>query len=135
MHLTVRNRKTTHSAVVTVSLDPQPLDGFVVAGLRSSRLPLILPGAEEKLTWNLIPIECGLVRVPSIKVLDHRSVPAGTGDGAGASAEIEGEAVKVIDVRFDRRKVEMVEAAVDQAEIGHLARGSAVNASMVLVLP
>ncbi|KAF8841726.1 hypothetical protein BDN67DRAFT_927820 [Paxillus ammoniavirescens] len=134
MHLTVRNRKTTHSAVVTVSLDPQPPDGFVVAGLRSSRLPLILPGAEEKLTWNLIPIECGLVRVPSIKVLDHRSVPAGTGDGVGASAEVEGEAVKVIDVRFDRRKVEMVEAAVDQAEIGHQAR-SAVNASMILVLP
>ncbi|KAF9243228.1 Foie gras liver health family 1-domain-containing protein [Melanogaster broomeanus] len=38
MDLTVRNCNTSSSAVVTVSLDPHPLDGFVVAGLRSGRL-------------------------------------------------------------------------------------------------
>ncbi|KAF9228502.1 hypothetical protein BS17DRAFT_773840 [Gyrodon lividus] len=132
MHLTVRNRNTARSAVVTASLEPHSLDGFVVAGLRSGRLPLILPGAEEKLIWNLIPIECGLVRVPSIKVIDHRKALPATDDGAGASAETEGEVVKVIDVRFDRRKVDEVEVAVDEVEARSAGQA---NTSAILVLP
>ncbi|KIJ65975.1 hypothetical protein HYDPIDRAFT_110092 [Hydnomerulius pinastri MD-312] len=130
MHLIVRNRNTTRSAVVTVSLDPHPLDGFVVAGLRSGRLPLILPGAEEKLTWNLIPIECGLVRVPSVKVVDHRKAPPTTDDATGASIETEGEVVEVIDTRFDRRKVDDLEAAADR--VGDQPQ---TNTSTILVLP
>lgn len=88
MHLMVRNRHTSRLAVISVSLDPQASDGFVVAGLRSGRLPLVLPGGEERVTWNVIPIECGYVKVPRVRVMDHRS---------GG----EGEVVRVVDVRFE----------------------------------
>lgn len=87
--------------MISVTLDPQPSDGFVVAGLRSGRLPLVLPGAEERVTWNVIPIECGYVKVPRVKVMDHRR---GEGGALGASGEKEqeGEAVRVVDVRYEQ---------------------------------
>jgi trafficking protein particle complex subunit 11 len=112
MHLTIRNRHPSRSAVISVSLDPQPTDGFVVAGLRSGRLPLVLPGGEERVTWNVIPIECGYVRVPRVRVVDHRRGSGGEGGGASAGAAGEGqgqgqgEAVRVVDVRFEGRKGE-----------------------------
>lgn len=72
MHLTVRNHHASRSAVISVSLDPQPSDGFVVAGLRSGRLPLVLPGGEERVAWNVVPVECGYVPVPRVRVVDQR---------------------------------------------------------------
>ena len=80
--------------MISVALDPQPSDGFVVAGLRSGRVPLVLPGAEARVTWNVIPIECGYVKVPRVRVVDHR---AGVRSEEGAVGEgvREGEAVKV----------------------------------------
>ena len=102
MQLTVRNRNTARSAIITVALDPNPLDGFVVAGLRSGRLPVILPDAEETITWNLIPIECGLVKVPRVRIVDHRKAPPASDDVFGVSADTDGEPVPVIDTRFER---------------------------------
>ncbi|KAH7883282.1 Gryzun, putative trafficking through golgi-domain-containing protein [Phlebopus sp. FC_14] len=131
MHLSVRNLHSSRSAVVSVSLDPHALDGFVVAGLRSGRLPLILPGAEEKLTWNLVPIECGLVRVPTVKVVDYRGVPLPADDMPSAGVEHEGgEVVKVVDTRFGGRKGGILEGdqKVDKDEDGQ-AMGT------ILVLP
>lgn len=107
MHLTIRNRHASRSAVISVSLDPQASDGFVVAGLRNGRMPLVLPGGEERVTWNVIPIECGYVKVPGVRVVDHRR---GSGGEEGAAAAVgegrEGEVVKVVDVRFEGRRGE-----------------------------
>ena len=55
---------------VTLELDAS--DAFIVAGLRNGRLPILLPGSEEKLAWILIPVECGDVKVPRIKAIDVR---------------------------------------------------------------
>ncbi|KAG6382017.1 Gryzun, putative trafficking through golgi-domain-containing protein [Boletus reticuloceps] len=101
IHLTVRNRRGSRSAVISVALDLQPSDGFVVAGLKSGRLPLVLPGTEERVTWNVIPIECGYVKVPRVKVMDHRRGGGGE-EGAAGEKEGEGEVVRVVDVRFER---------------------------------
>ncbi len=91
-------------------MEPDPSDGFVVAGLRSGRLPILLPGAEEKILWNLIPVECGYIKLPKIKVVDHRKLTTNMGEG-----EVEGQAVKIVDVRLDRRK-ESVIAESNEAE-------------------
>jgi len=68
-------------------------------------LPLLLPGAEERVTWNLIPIECGYINVPRVRVVDHRGI-SGTVDGATGEREGEGggELVRVVDVRFEQSR-------------------------------
>jgi hypothetical protein len=114
--------------VISVALDPQmqtqtqtpSSDGFVVAGLRRGRLPLVLPGAEARMTWNVIPIECGYVQVPRVRVMDHRT---GEGGEQGAEGEAEGEVVRVVDVRYERWGGE--------AEEG----GGQVDVGTILVLP
>ncbi|CAL1711378.1 unnamed protein product [Somion occarium] len=68
LQLTIRNGHPTKSANIILQLEPDAVtDGFVVAGIRNGRLPILLPGGEEIIKWNLIPIECGWVKVPKIK--------------------------------------------------------------------
>ncbi|KAJ6631526.1 Gryzun, putative trafficking through golgi-domain-containing protein [Mycena sp. CBHHK59/15] len=131
--LTVRNRHPSRSANVTIQLEPDVSDGFVVAGIRSGRIPIMLPGAEEKVTWRLIPIECGYIKVPRIKIADKRRVIASAQGLRDPNAEVEteGEVVKIIDLRLDRtrdRKISgrvSVESAEDRED----------RLASVLVLP
>ena len=79
------------------------MDGFVVSGLRNGRVPVLLPGSEEKLIWNILPIECGYVKVPRIKVMDRRkaiSTSQGTEPDANSDT-FDGDLIKVIDLRRD----------------------------------
>lgn len=99
MHLIIRNKDPIRCAIVTVSLEPHVQDAFVISGLRSGRLPLILPGAEEKITWNLIPLDCGIVKVPNVRAVDHRKSPPASDDAPATDAE--GEPVRLIDTRFE----------------------------------
>ncbi|KAJ7496837.1 Gryzun, putative trafficking through golgi-domain-containing protein [Mycena latifolia] len=129
--ITIRNRHPSRSANVTIQLEPDPSDGFVVAGLRSGRVPILLPGGEERFTWRLIPIECGHLSIPRIKIVDKRRAIAsaqGLRD-PGADVETEGEVVKIVDVRLDgtRGRKAAGRVSVESVEDGRL--GS------VLVLP
>ncbi|KAH8087832.1 Gryzun, putative trafficking through golgi-domain-containing protein [Cristinia sonorae] len=110
IHLTVRNQRLVRSANVVVQFDLDPLtDGFVVAGLRQGRLPVLLPGAEYRMTWNLIPVECGYVQIPKIKVTDRRpvidaqlsSTNAAAIAAGGRPPQTDGEEVKIVDVRAE----------------------------------
>ncbi|KAJ7686580.1 Gryzun, putative trafficking through golgi-domain-containing protein [Mycena rosella] len=131
--ITIRNRHPSRSANVTIQLEPDPLDGFVVAGLRSGRVPIMLPGGEEKVTWRLIPIECGYIEVPRIKIVDKRRAIASAQGIRDPSAEVEteGEVVKIIDVRLDGARGRKVagRVSVESAEETGGRLGS------VLVLP
>ncbi|KAI0645251.1 Gryzun, putative trafficking through golgi-domain-containing protein [Trametes meyenii] len=92
LRLTIRNRHPTRSAAATVQLEPDGAagkDAFVVAGPRNARVPVLLPGQDVCVVWNLIPIECGPVRVPRVRVLDRRSN--------------EGDEVEVVDTRWEAR--------------------------------
>ncbi|EMD33144.1 hypothetical protein CERSUDRAFT_118207 [Gelatoporia subvermispora B] len=105
IRMTVRNGHPSRSANVTVHLEPDSADGFVVAGLRSGRVPILLPGAEEQVLWKLIPIECGYVKVPRIRVLDRRrAVEQAQLQGAQGplpNNESEADVVHIVDVRWD----------------------------------
>jgi trafficking protein particle complex subunit 11 len=100
--LTIRNYHSTRSANIVVQLEPDSMDGFVVSGLRNGRVPVLLPGSEEKLIWNIIPIECGFVKVPRIKVTDRRkAIPGSQGSneiGANVDA-VAGDLIKVVNIR------------------------------------
>lgn len=100
--LTIRNYHPTRSANIVVQLEPDSMDGFVVSGLRNGRVPVLLPGSEEKLIWNIIPIECGFVKVPRIKVTDRRKTIPGSQGAAEISANVDafaGDLVKVVNIR------------------------------------
>ncbi|KAJ7209783.1 Gryzun, putative trafficking through golgi-domain-containing protein [Mycena pura] len=101
--ITIRNRHPSRSANITMQLEPDASDGFVVAGLRSGRIPILLPGGEEKVTWRLVPIECGQVKLPSIKIMDKRRAIASQREPA-AEVETEGDVVKIVDGRWDRAR-------------------------------
>ncbi|KAI5826272.1 hypothetical protein K523DRAFT_419385 [Schizophyllum commune Tattone D] len=109
MTLVVRNNHPTRAANVHVALEPDPADAFVVAGVRAARLPVLLPGGEERVRWRVIPIACGLVRAPRVRVVDRRR--AGVTQEGGEVAE-EGEPVRVVDVRFGGRAEEVGEKVV-----------------------
>lgn len=113
LRLTVRNRHPTRTATPTVQIEPDAMDAFVIAGLRHGRMPVLLPGQEDALTWNLIPVQCGLVRVPRVKVLDRRSAVqlagASAGSGAAEGEQAEGDDVEIVDVRWDGRPQRMLD--------------------------
>ena len=124
---------------MTVQLEPDAAtDAFVVAGLRHGRIPILLPGAEESVTWNLIPVECGLVRVPSIKVLDRRSAvqvsQQAEQGAAGQGAQIqEGDMVRIVDVRWEARPERGEESdGTGDLPVVRTVKG---NDAFVLVLP
>lgn len=121
--MTVRNRHPTRSANIVVQLEPEASDGFVAAGLRHGRMPILLPGCEGKLTWNLIPVECGFVRIPKIKVLNRRVViDAQAHSGAAQGFEDDAELVEIVDWRWDRRFQEAAVVAEASGETIDAAR-------------
>ncbi|KAJ3753958.1 hypothetical protein EV360DRAFT_87294 [Lentinula raphanica] len=75
---------------------------FILSGLRAGRIPLLLSGgSEERLLWTVIPVECGYVSLPRLRVVDRRSGGlgvggvssgglGGTGAGAGGAGGIGG---------------------------------------------
>jgi len=120
MTLSIRNHHPTRSANITVHLEPDSLDSFVVSGMRTGRVPVLLPGAEEKLIWQMIPLECGYVKLPRIKVIDRRRAMSAAVQNSGevvtAPDGSTGEPVKVIGLRHDIRPVQADPEAGSGAE-------------------
>lgn len=138
--MTVRNRHPTRSATPIVQVDCEPTCGFVLAGLRSGRLPVLLPGSEHTMHWNLIPIECGYVHLPKITVTDRRKPFAGQqAPAAGPEAEIAGQTVRIVDVRWDAQDPRDGPPALVRRESGDLAESDELDelreVGTVLVLP
>ncbi|KAH9829287.1 Gryzun, putative trafficking through golgi-domain-containing protein [Rhodofomes roseus] len=94
LRLVVRNRQPTRSANVVVHLETDNSDAFIAAGLRNGRLPILLPGAEETVLWRLVPVECGFVRIPRIRVADWRTDP-------GTEGELQERIVRIVDPSVD----------------------------------
>ncbi|KAF8584313.1 hypothetical protein K439DRAFT_1633686 [Ramaria rubella] len=95
--LIVRNRHPWRTADLHLQLEPS--DHFVLSGLRSGSLPVLLAGGEERLAFNLIPISCGTVRLPTFRLLDRRKETRGSQIGEGHEAE----KIPVIDSRLEER--------------------------------
>ena len=121
LRLTVRNRQPTRSANVVVHLETDNSDAFIAAGLRNGRLPIMLPGGEETVLWKLIPVECGFVRIPRMRVSDRRTDPGSVAD------EPHDRNVTIVDVRADERG-----GVQEDGKVEELARS---GQPVILVLP
>ena len=134
--LTIRNYHPTRSANIVVQLEPDSMDGFVVSGLRNGRVPVLLPGSEEKLIWNIIPIECGFVKVPRIKVTDRRkAIPGSQGTNEiGANADTStGDLIKVVNIR---RGVRQDDSRIEGSDsVNQTSTDEQEGSATVLVLP
>jgi hypothetical protein len=136
LNLSIRNYHPTLSANVLCQLETDVVDAFVVSGLKSGRIPILLPGAEEKITWRLIPMECGHVQLPKLKVFNRRKLVSSSSatqaqsTAEGSTGGSEGEFVNIVDIRRDLR------AGNEAQNSGHLGTGVEKSGLMsVLVLP
>jgi hypothetical protein len=119
MKLVVRNRHPSRTAHMVVSLELDDSPGFILSGVRSGRVPVLLPGAEWELRWTLIPLECGYVRLPQIRVIDRRKPFVAAGDqsapmGHNPELDLPGDEVRVVDVRWDGRDAEGQESVLQR---------------------
>lgn len=102
-----------------------------------------MPGAEEKLTWTFIPVECGFVRVPKMFVTDKRLVEPRSEDVPKVPSQDEvGKAVRIVDTRREWRDQEDAQGAYGtvnelQDILGGIASGgeSMSGIGPILVLP
>lgn len=134
--LTIRNYHPTRSANIVVQLEPDLMDGFVVSGLRNGRVPVLLPGSEEKLFWNIIPIECGFVKVPRIKVTDRRKIIPGSQGTNETGANVDafaGDLIKVVNIR---RGVRQDDSQIEGSDsVNQSSTNEEEVSTTVLVLP
>lgn len=146
LRIIIRNQHPTQTANVVVQLETDANDGFVVAGLRSGQLPILLPECEEQIYYTLIPIECGFVPAPRIKVINKRNTISATQGHTGLDPEpgTEGEVIDVVDMHgnkriFDDQSVtEQIRASLDSS-VAEGARNAVPPVHredvLVLVLP
>ncbi|KAI0300474.1 Gryzun, putative trafficking through golgi-domain-containing protein [Multifurca ochricompacta] len=138
-HLTIRNHHPSRTASLSVQLEPDAADSFLIAGQRSARVPALLPGSEVRLAWSLIPIECGFVRVPRFRVLDKRNAGTVSPTQQPPGIEEEGIPVRVVDMRREERAKMVDEALALALEDAPSGGGGGVDDAgsigPVLVLP
>ncbi|KZV68255.1 hypothetical protein PENSPDRAFT_25100 [Peniophora sp. CONT] len=134
--LTVRNLHNSRTADVHISLETDATDGLLVAGPRISRIPALLPGQEIRLAWSLLPLECGRIRAPRIRVVDRRKRMV---DGVMPAVEDEGVLVRVVDLRRDsydeRGEEKSVTRIEDEVARATDSSGEAFAVGPILVLP
>ena len=110
--LPVKLRNGNHHRTAELSFLLEPTDGFVVAGLRSATLPLLLPGTAEELVFNVVPVTVGILRLPNFKVTlrtlpqkgQEESDPLRSTDTLGGTGV--GEIMESVDMRWDERDAE-----------------------------
>ena len=132
-HLTIRNHHPTRTANLIVQLEPDAADAFFVAGQRNTRVPTLLPGAEVQLAWSLVPIECGFVRIPKIRVTDKRKAGSISPTEQPSPTEDEGVPVPVVSLRRSEKVV--VEAVDGVAPEGAPGVVNTRGIRPILVLP
>lgn len=137
LNLSIRNYHPTLSANVLCQLETDVEDAFVASGLKSGRIPILLPGAEEKITWRLIPMECGHVQLPKLKVFNRRKLISSSSTTQaqstvdGSSGGGEGDVVNIVDIRRDRKSGSEMDPSS-----GNVGAGVGKDGLMsVLVLP
>jgi len=109
VHLVVQNRHPSRTADVFLDVDSS--DAFVLAGPRHARLSTLLPGTAEELSFKLLPLLTGVVRLPNFRLHDRRQllgVVSGVDDEAadgtaGADGSGTGKPIQVVMIGKDVR--------------------------------
>ncbi|KAG8926956.1 hypothetical protein FRC02_008562 [Tulasnella sp. 418] len=78
-------------------------EAFVIAGPRSCRLPTLLPSTSVDVRFNVVPLMCGMCRLPTFKVFDRRRLGLQPQDSEGEET-IFMQPVPIVDERWDLRR-------------------------------
>jgi trafficking protein particle complex subunit 11 len=73
--LILRNPASGKAANLLVSMEPD--ENFVSAGMKSGRVGILPPGEGTELLWRVVPMECGWVETPKVKVVNVRDEESG----------------------------------------------------------
>lgn len=110
LQLTVQNRQASRTAEVVLDVDSS--EAFVLAGPRHAKLTTLLPGTSESISFTLMPLLTGTVRLPTFRLQDRRKAlgvtsaitdAEGRADGAGVGDATVGRPVHVVMVGKDAR--------------------------------
>lgn len=105
LELLIRNQHPTRTVFPKVHLELSASESFVVAGIRSGRLAALIPGAEDKIVWQLIPLECGpAVPLPLIKLTDsRRTQEIADSQAMDVPLEASADVIRIIPLHLDKR--------------------------------
>lgn len=104
--LTIQNRQSTRSGDIILSTESTPAvegGGFIIAGPKQCRLPTLLPNSSVEVKFNVVPMVCGVGKLPGFKLLDRRAATGEEGGAATGEETIKFESVQVVDERLDAR--------------------------------
>jgi hypothetical protein len=104
----IHNRHPNRTADILLQIESS--ESFVLAGPRAACVPIILAGSTFELAFNVVPLVCGLIRLPGFKLLDRRKSrtrrerpqEAGEEGRKSESGELE-EPIAVVDWRWEAR--------------------------------
>ncbi|KAG8957730.1 hypothetical protein FRC03_009851 [Tulasnella sp. 419] len=99
--LTIQNRQAAHTA--DLILQTESSEAFVIAGPRSCRLPTLLPSTSVDVRFNVVPLMCGMCRLPTFKVFDRRRLGLQPQDSEGEETIVM-QPVPIVDERWDLRR-------------------------------
>lgn len=104
--LHIQNRSPSRTADLVLQVESS--EAFVVAGPKAIRLPTLLPSTSVQVRFNLVPLQCGMGRLPTFKVFDRRQRTPTQPEAVG-EATITLDVVPIIDEQSEARD----EAGVD----------------------
>ncbi|KAG8930220.1 hypothetical protein FRC01_003141 [Tulasnella sp. 417] len=107
--LTIQNRQSTRSADLILSTESTPAaegGGFILAGPKQCRLPTLLPNSSVEVKFNVVPMVCGVGKLPGFKLLDRRGATGEEPSSSTGEETIKFESVQVVDERLDARDEE-----------------------------
>ncbi|PVF96750.1 hypothetical protein CPB86DRAFT_736228 [Serendipita vermifera] len=102
LNVSIRNHDASRSAELSFTIEQA--DGFVAAGFRTGVLPLLLPGTGDSLSFQLVPISVGLVKLPVFKlqrIVKDESAPTERTESGASLDNRPGEVVPIVDQRWD----------------------------------
>jgi len=87
---------TNSQSTARVQLRAEQNDSFIIDGLRQGVLPIMVPEAVIVLEFVLIPLACGSLSIPDIRVWDIREYVK---EGEQSAEEQLGREIRVVDSR------------------------------------
>lgn len=95
MLLTLRNPASSgRTANIMVSLEPS--EQYVASGLKGGRVGIIPPGEDTEIRWRIVPMECGWIGPPIVRLMDVREDEVEDGKGKPIAVHPEVEKILVL---------------------------------------
>lgn len=137
LDLTVQNQHPSRTADVYLDVDSS--EAFVLAGPRHARLTTLLPGTSEQISYKLMPLLTGSVRLPVFRLYDRRKPLGLTGSAATMDGDGGADGTTSADGAGNGRPIQVLvvgqDAAVSLSSAETLANSSDLYVHTIFVYP